>query len=175
MKKTNLLSALTLCTIALLLTSCSDDNEHNSKYNSTPPTFNDLTVTEISTNSTTLHTGEKLVATLHQAKIGKLLYKATYDWAIDPETNGNSQKYKTMVIYDQEPQEPTDTLIINTPGTYTLTFKGTYDASAHTTLWRESGADQSSSFWSDNSGKVTYNSRGEFGFTVIATKKINVQ
>lgn len=112
---------------------------------------------------------------MQQAKIGKLLYKAKYEWAINPETEGNSQKYKTVVIYDQEPQNPTDTLIINTPGTYTLTFKGTYDASAHTTLWRESGADQSSSFWPDNSGKVTYSSRGEFGFTVVATKKITVQ
>lgn len=175
MKKTFLLSALLLCTITSFITSCSDENEHSSKYNSTPPTFNDLTIKEISTNSTTLHTGEKLVATMQQAKIGKLLYKAKYEWAINPETEGNSQKYKTVVIYDQEPQNPTDTLIINTPGTYTLTFKGTYDASAHTTLWRESGADQSSSFWPDNSGKVTYSSRGEFGFTVVATKKITVQ
>ena len=174
MKRTILISALILCTITSFLASCSDDNEHSSKYNSTPPTFADMTVNELSTNSTTLHTGEKLVATLQQAKIGKLLYKATYQWTISPETDGNSQKYKTVVIYDQEPQNPTDTLIINTPGTYTLSFNAKYDASAYTTLWRESGADQSSTFWPDNSGKVTYSSRGELGFTVVATKKITV-
>lgn len=174
MKKKLLLSALFACAITSFFTSCSDDNEHSSKYNSTPPTFSDMTVKELSTEGTTLHAGEKFVVTLQQNKIGKLLYKAKYDWSLSPETDGNSQKYKTLVIYDQEPQNPTDTILINTPGTYTLTFKGTYDASAYTTLWRENEANQNSTFWPDNSGKVTYTSRGEFGFTAVATKKITV-
>lgn len=168
------------CTLigALLITSitaCSDDNEHQDKYNSQPPTFNDMTVADLETGTTTLHVGKKFVVTLYQNSIGRLLNKTTYAWSLSPEVEGNSQKYTTSVIYDQETANPTDTVLINTPGTYTLTFTGRYNASGFTTNWSNSNAQNSTTNWPDNSGHVNYSSRGVIGFSAVATKKIVVK
>lgn len=164
--------ACSLLTIGLV--SCSDDNEHNSKYNSLPPTFTNMVATELETGSNTLHAGKKFVVALEQSQKGQLLYKGTYAWNLSPGVEGNSQKYTTVVFYDNTPDAPTDTLLINTPGTYTLTFTGKYDASGHTTIWTNSGAANNATYWADGSGKVNYSSRGLYGFTAVATKKIVV-
>lgn len=161
-----------LLTIGLI--SCSDDNERKAKYNSLPPTFSNMVATELETGSNTLHAGKKFVVTLEQSKIGQLLDKSTYAWNLSPEVEGNSQKYTTIVYYDNTPAAPTDTILINTPGTYTITFTGKYNASGYTTNWTNSGAANNATYWPDGSGKVNYSSRGLYGFTALATKKIVV-
>lgn len=114
--------------LCVCLASCSNDDD---KYRSAPPTLSEITIHSLEDNAgSTLYAGDKFVATAVQSSKGHLLYKATYKWTISP-TEGvdYSQKTKTTVIYDNEPSDPTDTIVINTPGEYNITLDATYNAS----------------------------------------------
>ena len=118
-----ILPALLLC-----LASCSNDDD---KYRSYPPTLSEITIQSLEEGaSSTFHVGDKLVATAVQSSKGHLLYKATYKWTISPTSDVDyTQKNKNTVIYDYESETPTDTIVINTPGTYSVTLDATYNAS----------------------------------------------
>lgn len=176
MKNKLSLTPILFIAFSVMSTSCSDDNENKAKYNSAPPTFSNMKVADLETGSTVLKAGNKIVVTLEQSSKGKLLNKTTYNWSLNPDLEGNSHKYKTSVIYDQETENPTDTILINTAGTYTITFTAKYNASAFTTIWQNSGAANNNTYWPDNSGKVSYelSGIGGLGFKVKATKKIVV-
>lgn len=162
--------AAMLC--ALLAMSCSEDSNEK-KYGSEPPLFEDVTLKSLSTGSSEIHAGERFVATAVQRKRGKLLYKATYSWADNDKEENVSHKYKQSVVYDQEPADPTDTLVIKKAGTYTLSFSGKYQNSGNTSYW---GNKYGYSF-SENYSKgfnATYSTGGAIGFTVSATKTITI-
>ncbi len=132
--KMNKLFLLALPTLCLWLASCSNDDD---KYRSTPPTLSEITIHSLEDNaSSTLYVGDRFVATAVQSSKGHLLYKATYKWTISP-TDGvdYSQRAKSTVIYDNEPSDPTDTIVINTPGEYNITLNATYGASGTGSLY----------------------------------------
>lgn len=118
-----LLPAFCICLI-----SCSNDDD---KYRSTPPEFSEITIQSLEEGSNkTLHAGDRFVATAIQKTKGHLLNKTTYSWTISP-TDGvdYSQKNKGTVIYDKQSENPTDTIVINTPGEYNITLNASYSAS----------------------------------------------
>lgn len=118
-----LLSALG---IILTFTCCSEED-----YTSRPPVFSEITIHSLEEGTPTVfYAGDKIVATAVQTTKGHLLNKTTYQWIISP-TEGvdYSQKYQSTVIYDVQSENPTDTIVINTPGEYNITFKAKYNAS----------------------------------------------
>lgn len=153
----------------LTLASCGDDD-----YASEPPLLDDITVKSLSTGSDEIHAGEKLVATAVQRKRGKLLYKAKYQWSISDEDESISHKYKTAVVYDYEPQDPTDTLIINKAGTYTLKFYGHYDNSGSTNEWGDKHGYSFTENFNEKKFSATYTTGGAITFEINATKTITV-
>ena len=158
---------LLLLTI-FILSSCSNDS-NDSKYRSEPPTFSGLTLQSLTSGNNTIKAGEKFIITANQQTKGRLLNKSTYSWSISPNNEGNTQKYDNLVIYDNNSVNPTDTVVINTPGTYTITFTASYNASGNTTVWSSSKGASFSEYWND--GHVTYDVRGLYGFKVTIEKK----
>jgi len=154
-----------------LLVSCSE--ETNSKeYRSEPPMFSDITITPLSGNDGKIHAGQRFLATAEQSKQGRLLNATTYTWSSN--SDNISHSYESSVIYDKNTDNPTDTLVANAAGTYTLTFTGKYKASGNTQIWaQQQGTTFSENFASGN-GKVTYFTGGIFYFTVTATREIEV-
>lgn len=164
--KTQLKAILVLSTT--LLCACTNDS-NDSKYRSEPPQFSEVTLQSLTTGTSTIKAGEKFVVTANQKNKGRLLNKTTYAWSISPSNEGDSQKYDNVVIYDNNSVNPTDTVVINTPGQYTITFTGTYNASGNTTVWSNSKGSSFSEYWND--GHVTYDVRGLYGFKVTIEKK----
>ena len=97
------------------LTSCDDEEQ----YQSHPPIFSDVTF-----NKETIYAGEPFVATAVQSRQATLVDRTTYAWSLSQ--NGSTveanHNYKDLVIYPYASENPTDTLTIQTPGTYTLTL-----------------------------------------------------
>lgn len=176
MKTLNYISLTALASV-MMLSSCSEDS-NNSKYASMPPTFSDMAIQSAATGQalTQVKAGETFVAVMQQKTIGRLLNKTTYSWSIAPTVTGLVHKpnLSTDVVYDQQTQNPTDTLTIDQPGDYTLTFTASYNASGNTTNWSSQHGATSSEYWSDNLGRVQYDTRGLFGFSVSATRRITV-
>ncbi len=154
--------------LAVLLCSCSEDS-NDSKYRSEPPLFSGITLQSLSTGASTIKAGEKFVITANQQSKGRLLNKTTYSWSISPSNEGDSQKYDNLVIYDNNSVNPTDTVVISTPGTYTITFTGSYNASGNTSVWSNSKGSSFSEYWND--GHAIYDVRGLYGFKVTIEKK----
>ncbi len=158
----HLVPAATLVLGFSALTSCSNDDD---KYTSLPPTLSDITVVDLETGSTTLRAGRKLLATAKQKTIGHLLYKATYSWT--PDGDGNfSHRYNKGVVYDDNPVDPVDTLIISKAGSYILQFKATYGISGKGTGYSDSGKFEGGGSYTTNGGAVS--------FILTATKPITV-
>ncbi|MCI7050373.1 MAG: hypothetical protein MR971_02280, partial [Bacteroidales bacterium] len=60
------------------------------------------------------------MVTARQKSLGKLLNNTTYTWS---DSEGQlSHKYTQKVIYDQETQHPTDTVVAPSAGAYKLTM-----------------------------------------------------
>lgn len=161
------LSRFAALTAILLVTgmwvSCSDNSE-DGKYASLAPRFSDLTLVG-SDGTTTLKTGDKIVATAVQEQQGRLLYKATYEWQTSL-TNGVTHLYTKGVVYDHTPINPTDTIVFELPGRYTLTFKGKY--------WISGGCTPISEVVSIPSGKITYTTPSSYYYGVEIEKTFNV-
>ena len=73
------LTAFALAASALLFTACKE-HMNDEKYQSIPPTISGVTFHVAGTGSTDLHVGDKIVATVVQSSLGKLLYRADYSW-----------------------------------------------------------------------------------------------
>lgn len=176
------MKTLNYCVIAaiasiVMLSSCSEDS-NNSKYASIPPTFSDMIMQSAASGQTLtkVKAGQTFVAIMQQKSVGRLLNKTTYSWSITPAVTGlvHKQNLSSDVVYDQQTQNPTDTLILDQPGTYTLTFTASYNASGNTTNWSSQYGASFSEYTSDNLGRIQYDTRGLFGFKVTATKKITI-
>lgn len=170
MKKTFLWIGLGL--LGLGMAGCSEDSG-NEKYRSEPPMFSDMTVKSLSTGESEVHVGDMFVVTAEQKKLGRLLNSTTYTWSISPSEN-ISQKYQQSAIYDQERQNPTDTLIASQAGEYTVTFQARYNASGNTSVWSSRYGYSFSENFADGNGKATYTTGGLLYFAVTAEKKIEV-
>lgn len=154
-----------------MLASCSEDGD-NEKYRSEPPMLSDITVTPLSGSNGQIRVGERFVATAVQSKLGRLLNTTTYTWTGN--SDNVSHKYESSAIYDNDPHNPTDTLVATQAGTFTLTFTGKYNASGNTQIWAQQKGSSFSESFESGDGKVTYFTGGIFYFTVTATKSVTV-
>lgn len=122
---------------ALALAACSDHSD-DEKYSSIPPRFADLTLHNLSDGTTEYaYAGEKFVLTAVQSKLGKLLNRTTYEWTSTSPFSETIHAYKKALLagYDNERQNPTDTVIIKQPGTYKVTLKARYNNSGNVVAW----------------------------------------
>lgn len=156
---------------ALMLASCSEEG-NDDKYRSEPPLLSDITISPLGGEGTEIHVGEKFTATAEQSKAGRLLNTTTYTWSSTPD--GLTHKYTTKVIYDNAPANPVDTLVASSPGTYTLTFTGKYNASGNTQVWAQKYGSSFTEQFASGNGKATYVTGGILYFTVTATKTFMV-
>lgn len=150
------------CALTLTLGSCSDKSD---EYLSRPPEFSDLTVTNLN-GSDEIRVGDRVVLTAVQGRYGKWLNRTTYSWDSDPALAGHS--YKPGAIYDQEAQNPTDTVTLAYSGAQKFTFTGKYKISA--------GVDYSYNYTAEPTPgcRVKYSAVGIFDYIVTVEKTIKV-
>lgn len=165
------LTVFALAASALLFTACKE-HMNDEKYQSMPPTISGVTFHVAGTGSTDLRVGDKIVATVVQSSLGKLLYRADYSWET-PSVESPTHTYSSMAIYDNDPHNPTDTIVASKSGQYTLKFKGTYHISGNSTGWGGNYTD----YFSDNTGKVSYALQGSgyASYVITIEKKLIVQ
>ena len=128
MKQSRSFSALLFAAFLLVcnvFTACSED-ENNPKYASLPPEIVGVEVQPLGTPDGQVKAGEPFVVRAIQQKKGHLLYKAIYEWKAAPTEEGVTHKYTKQVVYDNQPTDPTDTLVIDNPGQYTIKLNATY-------------------------------------------------
>ena len=156
---------LTIAFTALILfvAGCSD-NADDPKYRSLPPEISDLTLAPLD-GSTELRANTPIVATVQQSKLGTLINKTTYSWKTSP--IDIDHKYVKGVIYEQEPQNPTDTITFANKGTYTLTFTGRYHTSG--------GYEQRNYSVEIPDGKVTYSTPSLMYYDVKVEKTVRIK
>lgn len=136
-------------------------------YTAYSPEFSDITFITTEGKADDFRAGDKIVATAVQSRIGKYLYKATYTWTSNP-SDGVSQQYPQGAIYDNEPFNPTDTLMFSTPGTYNLTFKARYNISS-------AEYEQHNFTVRIPDGKITYTTPSFMYFDVTIEKQIKIK
>ena len=130
MKKT----LLALFSLVLMLCAC-EGHENDSKYRSMYPTIEDMIFESLVTGTNNIVAGEPFVATVKQSQIGRLLYKATYNWS-DATATGTHSIFPQTVVYDHTPINPTDTIVLPHAGRQQIKMEakyyisGGYDASA---------------------------------------------
>lgn len=163
--------AFLLAAASTLLISCSEET-NSEKYRSEPPMLSDITVKPLNGNDGQIHAGQRFLATAEQSKLGRLLNATTYTWTSN--SDNISHSYESSVVYDNDTRNPTDTLVANAEGTYTLTFTGKYKASGNTQVWAQQKGSTFSEDFASGDGKVTYYTGGIFYFTVTATKQVDV-
>lgn len=164
MKSSKFIAATTLSSLAIFITSCSEHYD-DPKYRSMPPSFSDMTFTNLNGEST-MRTGERIVATAVQSSIGRLLNRTTYTWSTSP-TEGISHAFVKSVVYDQETQNPTDTLVFTIPGTYTVTLTAKYNSSGN-----NQSIDNTVEF---TDGSVTYVTNGLLSYSVTVKKTVKIE
>ena len=157
------LSVYTALTLIIGLVACTEDHDAP-KYTSRPPLFSHVEAMSLDGDSI-LRAGKEIVITAVQSQKGKLLYKATYKWG--QKKGDASHKYTKEVIYDNNPVNPTDTVVFASPGTYTLTMNAKYHISGNYQLIN------STDVWAD--GSVTYTTPTWQYYLVDIEKKITVQ
>lgn len=172
MKKTfkTFFSALGLISL-LTLSSCSDSSD-DARYRSHPPHIATLEVVKLHGTGTNFTVGDTLVATIVQDRYGRLLNSATYAWNISVSSTADDpfihKPNKSGCIYDQDASNPTDTIIPNTRGVYTITFDGKY---------RISGSNYEPANYTENLGNgvnVTYAS-GATSYLIKVSRNITVR
>ena len=138
MKKTFARIALCFAVVCqtVFLVSCSDHAD-DEKYQSLPPFFSDMTFRSLHGHST-LSAGDSVVVTAVQSRLGRLLYYATYSWGTAYDTDSVTHAYRSVVVYDNDPADPVDTIVFHRPGTYTVTFTARYKMSGSHQLINES-------------------------------------
>lgn len=168
--KTKIFYILSTGFLGLILAGCAEDDE---KYRSEPPMIADMVITSLKDGSNEVHVGDRFIVTLQQKKKGLRLNATQYTWNASP-SDDISHRYNRSVIYDQERQDPVDTLIATQSGNYRISFIGKYNASGNTNVWsHKHGATFTESF-GDGNGQVTYTTGGILYFTVQAYKNVRV-
>jgi hypothetical protein len=116
-----------LFSFVILLSAC-EGHENDSKYRSMYPLIEDMVFTSTVTGTNTIVAGEPFVATVKQSQIGRLLYKATYDWS-DANQVGTHRPFPKTVVYDDAPINPTDTIVLPHAGRQQIKLEATYHIS----------------------------------------------
>lgn len=164
-----------LASAILGMISCSEDN-NNEKYSIEPPMFSDMTIKTLS-GSSRIHAGEKFVVTMEHQSVGKNLLRGTYKWKLDEESVAEYHHGSNGFIGNTEGANPTDTLIINEPGTYTISLAAEYEGSGNNAVsWQKKYGSYFSQYWADNMGKVSYQYVGGYyyKYKVSADRKFTV-
>ena len=160
---------LPLMIMAGSIASCSDDDN---EYRSEPPLLSDLSVKVLKQPaSSEIHVGDRVVVTAEQSKKGRLLNATTYGWSSTPTV---AHRFTKSVIYDKQPVNPTDTVVFDKPGQYTLRFEGKYNASGNTHVWSNKHGVTFTQDFASGDGRVTYQTGSLIYFKVIATKQMTV-
>lgn len=150
--------------LALGLVSCERDDD---KYTSTCPVIHDMTFKSVVTETDRIVAGEKFVATVEQAQKGHLLYKAEYKWS-DGRDEGTHKPSFTSVVYDNFSNNPSDTIVFNTPGIHQVKLVAKYHISGN--------ADASVVRTDEiTGGKVQYELPSWMYYRVTVTKNVRVQ
>lgn len=150
--------------LSLGLVSCERDDD---KYTSTCPVIHDMTFKSVVTETDRIVAGEKFVATVEQAQKGHLLYKAEYKWS-DALDEGVHKPAFTSVVYDNYSNNPSDTIVFNSPGTYKVKLVAKYHISGN--------ADASVVRTNEiPGGKVQYELPSWMYYRVTVTKNVHVQ
>lgn len=166
----NFICIMSIAALGIILSSCEDDDD---KYRSEPPVFSDMIVKSLTDGSDKVHVGDRFTVTLQQRKKGLRLNTTQYSWSASP-SDGISHKYTRSVIYDQENQNPVDTLVATAAGKYRINFTGKYNASGNTQPWSEKHGTSFSVKFDSGEGQATYTTGGILYFTVQAFKDITV-
>lgn len=160
-KKILFFAGLLVAAIVVGVSCSSDDN----KYKSESPQFSEITLIDLNTGETNIRAGQPFVATAIQSSKGKLLNSTHYKWNVT-NTDDVSHKYKSGVVYDQEPENPSDTIVIPNAGRYELVFSADYGVSGIAT-----GKSYTESL--TNGGSAMYKA-SSLKFKVTLTKSIIV-
>ncbi len=154
-----------LCFLAYGFNSCSD-NSNESEYQSIPPKFTNILLT--SQQEGIAEAGKEFTLTALQSKKGKLLYKAKYNWTIEPSDENIEKKFTQEVIYDKNNADPTANFIIPNKGKYKITFTGLFYISGQP-------GNYNSTEVSNNGCTITYSTPGIQYYKITITKNIYVQ
>ena len=150
--------------LALGLVSCERDDD---KYISTCPIIHDMTFKSVVTETDRIVAGEKFVATVEQAQKGHLLYKAEYKWS-DGLDEGVHKPAFTSVVYDNYSNNPSDTIVFNTPGIYQIQLIAEYEISGNP----DSSVGGSTEI---PGGRVKYELLSQFRYRITVTKNVRVE
>lgn len=154
----------------LALTACSDDDD---KYASKPPILTDIVATPLTPGATELKAGERILLKAVQRNKGRLLNATKYNWSSTSEQI--SHRYPATAIYDNEPIDATDTIIVSNPGSYQVSFTARYNASGDTGWWANKYGSSFTEYFPDGLGRATYITGGLLYFEIIAEKKIFIK
>jgi hypothetical protein len=155
---------LPIFALALGMVSCERDDD---KYTSTCPVIHDMTFKSVVTETDRIVAGEKFVATVEQAQRGHLLYKADYTWS-DGREEGIHKPAFTSVVYDNFSNNPSDTIVFNTPGIHQVKLVAKYHISGN--------ADASVVKTTEISGgRVQYELPSWMYYRVTVTKNVRVE
>lgn len=155
---------LPIFALALGMVSCERDDD---KYTSTCPLIHDMTFKSVVTETDRIVAGEKFVATVEQAQRGHLLYKADYTWS-DGREEGIHKPAFTSVVYDNFSNNPSDTIVFNTPGIHQVKLVAKYHISGN--------ADASVVKTTEISGgRVQYELPSWMYYRVTVTKNVRVE
>lgn len=161
--------------VLLIMTACSEDN-NNEKYSIEPPMFRDMTIKRLD-GSSRIHAGEKFVVTMEHQSVGRNLLRGTYKWKLNEDVVASYHHASSGFVANIENSNPTDTLIIDIPGTYTISFSADYEGSGNNaTSWQKKYGSYFSQYWEDNMGKVSYQYVGGYyyKYKVNAERKFTV-
>jgi len=149
----------------LSLAACSDDD-----YDSVPPTFSAMTFENLSGASDDLRVGDRIVATAVQRKKGERLYGSSYSWSVEPAEGVATQRAYGGGVYDDDPRNPSDTIVFASAGSYKITLTAEYKPSGARGL--ESGYTETL----ESGGTATYNVLGSglFYYTATVTGYVRV-
>lgn len=147
-----------------LLAACSEDWD-SPEYQSRSPMFSAMTLKNLEGEDDGVwRAGVPIVATAVQSRTGSLLYKAVYEWTCSSEDV--THKYRSTVVYDNENDNPTDTLTFAQPGSYRLTFRGRYHISGNAEMLNGSEAIPD--------GTVTYSTPSWMYYDVTVERSVRV-
>lgn len=110
--------------LLMFVPSCSQ-NSDSEDYQSLPPTFSGMQISNEDNPGGDLKTGDNIRFTGIQANTGILLLGTTYTWSITPDINVDFEPV-ISVNYGVNNSNPTNIFKFSSPGTYRVTLKAKY-------------------------------------------------
>ncbi len=151
---------------AALFASC-ESNENDSKYRSYYPIIEDMEFESLVTGTNQIVAGEPFVARVKQSQLGRLLHGAEYKWS-DGREEGTHSPFPKEVVYDVNPINPTDTIVLPHSGRQQIKMVAKYDISG--------GCDQyAANVQSIPDGNVKYEVPSFMYYRITVTKNLYVQ